>query len=565
MVVFQIVSAAESAASPVLRECPTCNESFTGESFCPNDGTRLSRTSEIIPPPDPLVGTVFADRYRIIRRIGEGGMGVVYEAEHVVIEKRVAVKLLRDTYAGRQDVLERFKQEAKSASRIGHENIVDITDFGETPSHGVFFVMEFLEGCDLADVLRETRIVPVDRGVAITTQVCRGLSAAHSKGIIHRDMKPENIFLAARDGQKDFVKILDFGIAKMSELGDTNPGRKLTKTGMIFGTPEYMSPEQAAGKPLDHRVDVYSVGIILYEMFAGRVPFTGESFMGILTKHMFEPPPTMRSLNPQLSIPASLEGVIMKCIAKDPTHRYAGMGELLEDVQRAMKDPHAIPTPPPMPRMSAMDLGQELTAHTLEGDPYPAPVRRPRSRLPLALAAAVVIVVGGGLGVWISQRSGAAARERDPRVTVSTPPGTTGGASTTGTPTPTGTTGGGAVPTTPPTPPAPATISLQIETVPAGAEILVGDVVVCAATPCALDGMQGSERAIVLRKAGRRTETRVVRFDQARTESVTLRAGGGRPGPGPGPGPGEHPDGPRPGGPSKSDLKAPQGWSDLLR
>jgi hypothetical protein len=220
---------------------------------------------------------------------------------------------------------------------------------------------------------------------------------------------------------------------------------------------------------------------------------------------------------------------------------------------------------------SSIDLGTELTAHTLEGESYPAPIRRPRSNLPLIAAGVAVIVLGGGLGVWISQRGNAATRDREPIVATPEPLAPTPTPTPTATP-PAPTPDTGAIPTSLPTPtppPAPTMIALQIETIPAGAEVLVGDQVVCTTTPCSLEGAPGSERAIVLRKSGRRTETRVVRFDEARTESVALRpapTGGRPPGPGPGPGPGlQDPDGPRPGGPSKSDLKAPQGWSDLLR
>ncbi|MGB0681039.1 MAG: serine/threonine protein kinase, partial [Polyangiales bacterium] len=237
---------------------------------------------------DPLLGSTLAGRYEVVRRIGEGGMGFVYEGRHAIIEKPVAIKVLRDDVSGKPDVVERFRQEAKSASRIGHENIIDISDFGVTPSGQNFFVMELLNGEDLANVLARETTIETGRAVRIVLQCCLALGAAHSKGIVHRDMKPENIFLIHRNGRADFVKIVDFGIAKMTDLESVGGAgaRKLTKTGMIFGTPEYMAPEQAAGKPLDHRVDVYALGVILYEMLCGRVPFVGETFMGILTQHL---------------------------------------------------------------------------------------------------------------------------------------------------------------------------------------------------------------------------------------------------------------------------------------
>ena len=202
--------------------CPVCKTEFTGgEVFCPNDGGRLfSHSQAAIPksdPGDPLLG-IEVDRYRILRRIGEGGMGIVYEAEHVVIEKKVALKVLRDDFSNRPEVVERFKQEAKAASRIGNEHIVDISDFGVTPHGASYFVMELLDGEDLANVLSRDGTLPVTRAADILAQCCRALAAAHTKGIVHRDMKPENIFLCARDGRPDFVKIVDFGIAKMSDI-----------------------------------------------------------------------------------------------------------------------------------------------------------------------------------------------------------------------------------------------------------------------------------------------------------------------------------------------------------
>jgi serine/threonine protein kinase len=275
---------------------------------------------------DPYIGRTVADRYRVLKKVGEGGMGVVYLAEHVFIEKRVAVKILSEDFARKADLVARFMQEAKAASKIGHENIIDITDFGETASGSVFFVMEFLEGADLAHHIREAGPIPLERGRYIMNQVCRALGAAHAKGIIHRDLKPENIYLIERNGRPDFVKILDFGIAKMSSLDEG--GSRLTRTGMIFGTPEYMSPEQARGDRPDHRVDIYAAGCILYEMLTGDVPFHAETFMGVLTKHMFETPepPSVRA--PHAAVPADVEAVVLKALNKDRDQRYQTMKEM---------------------------------------------------------------------------------------------------------------------------------------------------------------------------------------------------------------------------------------------
>ena len=277
-------------------------------------------------PNEPYIGTVVADRYRVISKLGEGGMGVVYLAEHVIIEKRVALKILSEDFARKADLVQRFMQEAKAASRIGHENIVDITDFGETPSGSVFFSMEFLDGFDLAHHIRSGGPMHFERVRPIITQICRALGAAHGKGIIHRDMKPENVFLIDREGRTDFVKVLDFGIAKMNAMDEG--GARLTRTGMIFGTPEYMSPEQAKGDKPDHRVDIYAVGCILYEMLTGDVPFHAETFMGVLTKHMFENPQPLSQRAPAANVPADVEAVVMKALAKDRDLRFQTMKEM---------------------------------------------------------------------------------------------------------------------------------------------------------------------------------------------------------------------------------------------
>jgi serine/threonine-protein kinase len=326
-----------------VKICPACKNEFAGgEVFCPNDATRLETPSQFqMPKPegsDPLVGLTIDDRYRIIRRIGEGGMGFVYEAEHTALEKRVALKILRDDFSSRSEVVERFRQEAKSASRIGNAHIVDISDFGEMPNGASYFVMELLAGEDLANALAKEPILPLARAADVILQCCRALSAAHSKGIVHRDMKPENIFLTERDGRVDFVKIVDFGIAKMSDVETPGaPGRKLTKTGMIFGTPEYMSPEQAAGKAdLDHRVDIYALGVIFFEMLAGKVPFVGDTFMGILTQHMFEPIPELGDFNPSYADNPAIESFITKALAKAPEDRYESCDEMARALEGAL-------------------------------------------------------------------------------------------------------------------------------------------------------------------------------------------------------------------------------------
>ena len=366
-----------------------------------------------IVPPDPYIGTVLSDRYRVLSKLGEGGMGTVYLAEHVVIEKRVAIKILSNDFARKPDLVARFMQEAKAASRIGHDNICDVTDFGQTDAGSVFFAMEFLDGADLATVIREQSPLPFVRARAIAIQICNALGAAHGKGIIHRDMKPENVYLVERDGHVDFVKVLDFGIAKMGANDET--GERLTRTGMIFGTPEYMSPEQARGDRPDLRVDVYAVGCILYEMLSGDVPFYAETFMGVLTKHMFEPPDPLSVRVPDERIAPDVEAVVMRALAKNREERFQTMRELalalsqceasgVTNVREARTSMRLSPVPTRTagsPDTASLDhvrgpLTEAATTSIAVAD-GPASSRTPRA----LLAALAALVLGGALwALW---------------------------------------------------------------------------------------------------------------------------------------------------------------------
>jgi serine/threonine protein kinase len=279
---------------------------------------------------DPWMGLELDGRYRLSKKLGEGGMGVVYKAEHVLIGKAVAIKILRSEFAKSQDLVARFHQEARSASRIHHEHVVDITDFGKTPDGSAYFVMEYLEGCDLANLI-ENGPITYQRAIPIVGQVCSALHAAHEAGIIHRDLKPENIFLSSQHEHTDFVKILDFGIAKITQDG----GDKLTRPGMIFGTPEYMSPEQAGGGELDRRVDIYALGIILYEMLTGEVPFQDSSFVGVLRKHMMAPVPSLKEYS---NTPIELDPVLQQAMAKQPQDRFSSMVDLWMAVEEVLPE-----------------------------------------------------------------------------------------------------------------------------------------------------------------------------------------------------------------------------------
>jgi serine/threonine-protein kinase len=286
-----------------------------------------SEQGEEAGPAGSYVGYVIDERYRIEGILGRGGMGVVYRARHEVIDKLAAIKILLPTED--PDVVERFVNEARAASSIGNDHIVDTVDFGELPDGSTFFVMEYLEGQTLAKLIKKEKFIPLSRSIDFAHQIAEGVGAAHRAGIVHRDLKPENIFLSQRDGE-DFVKLLDFGIAKMQHAQN-----RITRAGTIFGTPHYMSPEQAAGAEVDPRTDIYSLGVILYEMLSGGVPFDAENPMGLLTQHMYtEPTPLTRLDSPLQEVPLGVDAIVLKCLAKKPHGRYPSMAELTLDLGR---------------------------------------------------------------------------------------------------------------------------------------------------------------------------------------------------------------------------------------
>ena len=290
----------------------------------------LSETAAVPvqPAADPMIGKTLDGRYVIDAILGEGGMGVVYRGKHKVIDKKVAIKILRGEMARDKEMTDRFLQEAKAASSIGNPHIVDISDFGSLPGGETYFVMEYLNGVGLGEAMQTDRPMKIGRLVHIAKQIAQGLSAAHTAGIVHRDLKPDNVILINRGVDKDFVKVLDFGIAKVG--GEAS---RITRAGSVFGTPHYMSPEQAAGGQVDQRTDIYALGVILYEMAAGKVPFDADNFMGILTQHMYKAPVPIRALvpQPQADMPPGLDAIILKCLSKKADGRYANMDELVED------------------------------------------------------------------------------------------------------------------------------------------------------------------------------------------------------------------------------------------
>lgn len=276
--------------------------------------------------PEDLVGVVLNDRFRVVKMIGDGGMGSVYLAEHITLRKKVALKVLKHELCREQTHVDRFLQEARAASMITHEHIVDIVDFGPVPGGSVFFAMEYLEGEDLSNLLRRERRIAWPRARELMLQIVRALTAAHARGIIHRDLKPANCFLVKRSDGRDFIKLLDFGIAKVTD--ESGEGGGLTRTGAVFGTAKYMAPEQAMGDPADARTDVYAAAICLYEFLTGTVPFDGDNFMRVLSRHLTEPLTMPSTMAPDAKISPIVEAIIVKALSKRPDDRYQSMVEL---------------------------------------------------------------------------------------------------------------------------------------------------------------------------------------------------------------------------------------------
>ena len=318
-----------------------------------------------------LLGTVIGGRYRLDSVLGEGGMGTVYAAEHMLMRKRVALKVLHPDMGQNPDVVARFEREAMAAAHIDHPNIAAATDFGQLPDGSFFLVLEFVEGENLRTLITRGHL-GVDRAVHIGMQIANALARAHSLGVVHRDLKPDNVMLITKNGDADFVKILDFGIAKVPvlDLGAKPPPsvekpppvtaspRVLTQIGMIYGTPEYMSPEQALGQPVDSRADLYAVGVLLYEMLTGKRPFDHDNMATLLGLHVTAKVPPMAERAPDVAVPSAVEAVVRRLLAKDPAERFATAAALEEALSEARLV--SLPTEPP-PTLSPAARGFGLS------------------------------------------------------------------------------------------------------------------------------------------------------------------------------------------------------------
>jgi len=311
------------------RFCPECDRLFDEHlRECPHDGTPLLPFDD----QDDYVGTTIDGRYVVERKLGQGGMGLVYLARQKVIDRPVCVKLLRRELLTDPKIVKRFLVEAKAASALQSEHTITIHDFGATEKGVPYIAMEYLLGESLRDRLRHAKSLSVPEMGDLMLQVAASLEEAHEKGIVHRDMKPDNVFLTSRPGREVFVKVLDFGIARATQLYDT----KMTKTGVIQGTPAYLSPEAIQAQSVDARTDIYALGIMMYEMLAGAVPFSAGTPMNVLMKHLRDEPEPIARINPAVQVPRAIHAFIWRCMAKDPADRPANARVFGEELRRAL-------------------------------------------------------------------------------------------------------------------------------------------------------------------------------------------------------------------------------------
>lgn len=315
-----------------MKVCPTCNNQFADDQkFCPNDGSGLRSAGGSA----DLVGSIIGGKYHIKKKLGEGGMGAVYLGEHVKMNRKSAIKVMTQSMAHDTDAIARFNREATNAAQINHPNVCAIYDFGETPEGLIYLAMEFIEGGSLSSVIEAEGALQPARAARIIQQAGDALAAAHELGIVHRDLKPDNIMITrGRDGG-DMVKVVDFGIAKA--VGGSEEGQKVTKTGLVVGTPEYMSPEQLSGDKLDGRSDIYSLALVFYRMLTGTLPFQADSAQETMIKRLTDDPMPLNEAMPGANFPPRLQKVMDKALARMPADRYGSAADFARDGARALE------------------------------------------------------------------------------------------------------------------------------------------------------------------------------------------------------------------------------------
>ncbi|HEX4445829.1 MAG TPA: serine/threonine-protein kinase [Polyangiaceae bacterium] len=415
-------------------------------------------------PPDPLLGKVLLDRVRIVRAIARGGMGKVYVGEQTRLKRRVAVKVLDPRLTSGPDAVEftrRFLLEASIASKLTHPHVVTIFDYGETPD-GCFIAMEYLEGRSLADELAQRGPLSAERAVHVTVQIARALREAHALGVVHRDVKPGNVFLLRQDDDDDFVKVLDFGLVHERQASDS---REAAGADAIMGSPRYMAPEQVQGKEIDGRADIYSLGIVLYAMLTGRPPFERRTELATMMAQVSDPPPPMPSVAPGLVLPGGLEAIVMRCLAKSPDDRWASMEELVAALHLQTM-PSVFGSGPP--RGAVRDAPSAIAPGSLGASPG-------------ASMAAPTVAVGlprrpGGAGRAIGTAALVAAVAALVAVALRDRPAPASASPSRGATAPAVSSVAAAAPV--------ATAVLHVETDPPGAKVNEEGETLCAATPC---------------------------------------------------------------------------------
>lgn len=517
--------------------------------------------------PDPLIGKTVNERFKIVSLIARGGMGKVYRSEQAPLGRVCALKILNPNYAGDSDpeFHKRFFLEASIASKLTHPNTVTIFDYGREDE--IYYIaMEYLEGRTLHRAIREEAPFDEERGAHIARQICRALREAHSLGVIHRDLKPANIYLVDHADESDFVKVLDFGLVKSVD----GTSEELTQAGLFMGSPKYMSPEQIRGDRVDARTDIYSLGIVLYEMVTGKVPFDRTNSVNTLMAHVNEPPPPLRQMNPACSVSGVLEDIIFRCIAKNPAERFSSMDDVLAALKKSgagaltgtmmasstgqfsAVSGHISEPSSPLVSRGASQSGPQSSPSTLSGQSQSGPLPSLGTALPTDGSSFPpekkngknILLAVGGLALLVAV-GGIAFTRGQADSNNSTPATQPSAAATAASAEP---------PSTPPTasapatasaqPPAPQKFSVRIESEPPGATVRLrekdGDEV-CRETPCEIalkgdDITKGKEIKAYVSKRGYQTESKTFKVgDEKITLKLAAAGGGGAPAPRPPP------------------------------
>jgi eukaryotic-like serine/threonine-protein kinase len=478
------------------------------------------------PAPDPLIGRVVGGRFKVTALIARGGMGKVYRAEQSPLGRICALKVLHPSHAGEQDpeFHKRFFLEASIASKLTHPNTVTIFDYGRTDDEIYYMAMEYLEGRTLHRAIRDAGQLPEERAAHIARQICRSLREAHALGVIHRDLKPANVFLARHGDEADFAKVLDFGLVK----NVSDKGEDLTQTGMFMGSPKYMAPEQIRGDRVDARTDIYALGVILYEMLTGKVPFDRATSVNILMAHVHEEAPPMRQMNGIISVSGAMEQVVAGCMAKDPDRRFRSMDEVLVALKRVdgSAASASVVGPPSAANHSVLRLESGNEVRT---DASPAVDRRARDASPngtlrepshasarrgsmgalvagVALALATVVVV-----VYVVFRPKSSIAVPSPPTSVATAAGATLVTA----------------PVTTAASPVAVPVKVRVSTDPDGAIVKEDGIERCSSTPCDIlykgaDADPEREHKLTFTRQGYRVESRSVKATESAALGVKL-------------------------------------------